>query len=272
MEEQRQSERYAVSPSPKPVSDWPMPAAPAVGSHRQHAVAEQAAPSDNIVSGRSHGRHGPANHGHMRAPAYEGAGQSAAKAAGPVSDMNSWGGDDPEPAKSVVRRSPDGWPPDALVELLQEPLMGAGARDLSGSLDGLPVQPAAMAALPNGSPESVPGEYPFASPINRGLAVRRSSQGGGAPVQGLRSPGEVFGRGGRMLASPPYAIPMSRGGLNVQASWMPLGLGPTSPPGMEEKTGPGHSPIGINASIQAQSAMLREMYPNAVAGGPLALP
>jgi len=87
---------------------------------------------------------------------------------------------------------------------------------------------------------------------------------------------------------------MSRGGLNVQANWVPLGLGSPqgnvrNQEGLEgtypsllqeqkagEKQGPGQVPIGINPSIQAQSAILREMYPNAAAGpglpGPLSLP
>eukprot|EP00913_Durusdinium_trenchii_P001452 g1345.t1 len=75
-----------------------------------------------------------------------------------------------------------------------------------------------------------------------------------------------------MLASPPL---ISRGGLNVQANWEPLGLGegggghPFHKGSRRSSSkGPGQVPIGINPSIQAQSAMLREMYPNVAMGGP----
>lgn len=103
-----------------------------------------------------------------------------------------------------------------------------------------------------------------------------------------------------MMSSPPNN---GNGGLNLQANWPAFGRsmsGPESeysgifsPPdgglvggfdmeGGERysspgpKNGPGHIPIGIRPSIQAQSAMLRELYPHgpfaAGPAGPLPAP
>jgi len=208
------------------------------------------------------------------------------------------------------------WPTDALVELLKVPLIAAGAMSIPGAAEAPPLERRAgppVAArgehyrLNDGRPMHAadPALPPslFASPCARGLALRRGSGGAGGGL-GFRSPGgDVFGSGmgaghwgGQMVASPPP--PMSRGGLNVQANWFGPGLGPTSPSGGQHQGGlegffppssqehgpagasearrPGQFPTGIKPSIQAQSAMLREMYPNGAQGagipGPLALP
>eukprot|EP00929_Paragymnodinium_shiwhaense_P079735 TRINITY_DN41563_c0_g1_i1.p1 TRINITY_DN41563_c0_g1~~TRINITY_DN41563_c0_g1_i1.p1 ORF type:complete len:964 (+),score=192.40 TRINITY_DN41563_c0_g1_i1:146-3037(+) len=114
---------------------------------------------------------------------------------------------------------------------------------------------------------------PFSTANVRGMAVRR--------VPATQ----------QLMASPP---PMSRGGLNLaQGHWPAFGRGPSNPSlealqrpasieSVEDPTtplnrgGPGQVPIGIRPSIQAQSAMLRELYPNgplaAGAAGPTPLP
>jgi len=143
------------------------------------------------------------------------------------------------------------------------------------------IMPAAAAAAASRAPR---GAYrlndieeqpdPFAAPKAgqaRGMSVRRPS-------------GNV-GYGSHLMMSPP---PVGCG-LNLQANWPAFGrsgltdddsgvFSPpsaglaggfpgerySSPPG--QSSGPGHIPIGIRPSIQAQSAMLRELYPH----GPLA--
>mmetsp|Transcript_35 Transcript_35/g.63 ORF Transcript_35/g.63 Transcript_35/m.63 type:complete len:910 (-) Transcript_35:37-2766(-) len=325
------SPSLAASPPPPEMSmmDWRPPHAP---NQRGPAAPEVsidgppraalggAAGNDGLVSARSHASHaskhtysrhdghhgGAVGHGHygMNGVGYGGAG--AGGGGSKVSDMNSWGADDP---RSGLGGSPEPWPSDALVELLQEPLLGGkelpglgleGQSHLRGGAEKVAQATAAesSAARDHARPHQVPinvAASPFSPPMIRGMAVRRNS---GGAQGGLQTPSGVFnsgmagpGWGGRMLASPP---PMSRGGLNVQANWVPLGLG--SPggnvrhqEGLEgiypsllqeqkgpEKQGPGQVPIGINPSIQAQSAILREMYPNAAAGsglpGPLSLP
>jgi hypothetical protein len=142
------------------------------------------------------------------------------------------------------------WPPDALASLVADD----GRQPVQGFHD----------------------ISPFAAPNGRGMSVRRHSQMAGY------SP----------LMSPP---PMSRGGLNLQANFPGfgrslmaqedsvafnnLGSPPDSrlaqngnfgvgqaAPGRLPVPGPGHIPIGVRPSIQAQSAMLRELYPHGPTG------
>jgi len=297
------------------------PAGPEVPVDGPARPAHGAAGNDGLVSPRSHASHAASKNTYSRHDGHHGAmhgnygmnkasygGGAAGGGGGKVSDMNSWGADDPRSG----RGSPEPWPSDALVEFLQAPLLAAGAQDIPGlgegqSLRGVAPQASQATAAAESSAKRDRSRHlqapinnvasPFSPPMVRGMAVRRSS-GSQAQGPGLQTPSGVFGSGmagpgwgGRMIASPP---PMSRGGLNVQANWVPLGLGSPqgnvrNQEGLEgiypsllqeqkagEKQGPGQVPIGINPSIQAQSAILREMYPNAAAGpglpGPLSLP
>eukprot|EP00931_Biecheleriopsis_adriatica_P075134 TRINITY_DN49069_c0_g1_i1.p1 TRINITY_DN49069_c0_g1~~TRINITY_DN49069_c0_g1_i1.p1 ORF type:complete len:963 (-),score=170.03 TRINITY_DN49069_c0_g1_i1:9-2762(-) len=310
-------------------ADWRPPLAPA--SHRPAGVGLSAEADGAHVNKSSHQARPGGHGGHSYGLHHAGGGMAPATGnAERVSDMNSWGGEDIiKPSRQTVADSPEPWPPDALVELLQgEPHSPPDISGLvqeveswseraTGASSAVPNPLAGHSALAAGNAPaaafdrgvaghpSVPGQAadsPFSPPGVRGLALRRSSADGRqhAAPGGLRSPpapggpGGVFssrmaspGWGGRLLAGP---APVSRGGLNVQANWEPLGMGPVAPlPGNQggpvgvqqwreapEKPGPGHVPIGIKPSIQAQSAMLREMYPNAAAGsglpGPLAMP
>lgn len=195
-------------------------------------------------------------------------------AAAAASDMHTWGEKSPEVAQPSASGGSNVWPADSLSELLQGQSRMIAASEIPeahavsynpSSVSAAPaaVHPSRVARPPMAA---LVEESPFASPA-RGIAVRRSSRsyrrdsyGGGA------------GWDGRMLASPPL---ISRGGLNVQANWEPLGLGegggghPFHKGSRRSSSkGPGQVPIGINPSIQAQSAMLREMYPNVAMGGP----
>lgn len=199
-------------------------------------------------------------------------------ATGGASDMHTWGEKPPEAAQPSASGSSSVHPADSLSELLQ-----GQSRMIAGSeipeayavsyhntpFSGMPqATPAAVAPVGHHGRVGRPAmgalveESPFASPA-RGIAVRRSSR------SYRRDSGGGVGWGGRMLASPPL---ISRGGLNVQANWEPLGLaeggGHPFHKGSRRSRGPGQVPIGINPSIQAQSAMLREMYPNVAMGGP----
>lgn len=185
----------------------------------------------------------------------------------------------------------DAWPPDALVELLQKPLLEAehhqksfhlqqAAQRVPGTSAALSPT-AAACAPPRGDRTGAASHQPpvavasaFASPVARGLALRRGSNAGLAlGPAALATPSGMWP--GRIISSP---TPMSRGGLNLQAHWPGL-CGPASPtapdkgraanhpsghkePSSETK----HGPIGIRPLIQAQSAMLREMYPHGIQG------
>jgi len=186
------------------------------------------------------------------------------------------------PPGPVSSQEVDNWPPDALAGLVAE----AGSQK-SSSPSKRPRPQSLMEPNPFGSP----GEpSPFAAPSARGMSVRRHSN--------LNSYGAA-NQAGHPMMSPP-GLPMGNGGLNLQPNWPAFGRslsGPSSeysgmfsppsgglgvfemgagvalgggPPDVAEryspKNGPGHIPIGIRPSIQAQSAMLRELYPN----GPLA--
>jgi len=166
----------------------------------------------------------------------------------------------------------DAWPPDALAGILSD-AAGQG-NGLTPSLQ--PCRPA-PAALDLGQAPN-----PFVASNARGMAVRWQGCGGRQ----------------RSLMSPSNA---GLGGLNVQAHWPavsraspvadgllgtrgnddglgcrepPHGARPSGPSG--PRSGPGHVPTGIGPSIQAHSAMLRELYPHGppVAGlaGPLHSP
>lgn len=184
----------------------------------------------------------------------------------------------------------DAWPPDALVELLQKPLLEAeqyqksshlqqAAQHVSGT--SAAISPTAAACAPprdrtgaavHQPPVAVAGA--FASPVARGLALRRVSGAGLAlGPAALATPSGLWP--GRIVSSP---TPMSRGGLNVQAHWPGL-CGPNSPVApdkgcvvlhpsghKEPSSETRHGPIGIRPLIQAQSAMLREMYPHGIQG------
>jgi len=212
---------------------------------------------------------------HAEPALLEGGSSSPGKGA---SDMHSWGGNHvvPEPP-TQVEGDPGEWSSDALVELMNgySRMVGVDARP--GEIpEATPPRASGGIGHVQGSRPPLLAESPFASPA-RGVALRRSSRR--ESRGGLGDPNSVFrsavanGWGGRMLASPP---PISRGGLNVQASWEPHGLDRGGRPvhpfhkGSRHSghRGPGQVPIGINPSIQAQSAMLREMYPNVAMGGP----
>lgn len=182
----------------------------------------------------------------------------------------------------IALSDPDAWPPDALTGFVAN---SEARRDLppaavvpTGHM-GIPL----MMQMPGmDNPTS-----PFVIPGSRGMAVRRPSQG--------------YRQGRGSLASPPPAS-RGGGGLNVQANWPSLGRpfpfqGPESVGGAaydvgkyvgdayggdgygnfgsedaavgkqylarSPENGPGKIPIGIRPSIQAQSAMLREMFPHA---------
>jgi hypothetical protein len=57
--------------------------------------------------------------------------------------------------------------------------------------------------------------------------------------------------------SPPH--PVSRGGINLQAPWG--GFGRLADWGLSGENYGNMVPIGINSSLQAQSAMLQELFP-----------
>ena len=195
-----------------------------------------------------------------------------APATGGASDMHTFG-----EAAAPVQPNASGSsntrpaPADSLSELLQGQSRMIAASEIPEAYivpynAAYSAAPAAVAPVghPDYSRPRPPGvlveESPFASPA-RGIAVRRSSRSYRRDSYG--------GWGGRMLASPPL---ISRGGLNVQANWEPLGVEGGGHPfpfhkGSRRSRGPGQVPIGINPSIQAQSAMLREMYPNVAMGG-----
>lgn len=218
-------------------------------------------------------------------PVGEGGGTSV----GGASDMHNWGAREEPKAAPGPQGDPGEWSSDALMELMHghSRMVGVDARlpgmdipEGQAVSQSFPVVASSAAAPSRGSgnpnsqgrmpPLSSLAESPFTSPA-RGVALRRSSRRDSRA--GLGDPNSVFRSwGGRNLASPP---PISRGGLNVQASWEPLGYDQGGRPHPFHKgsrhsghRGPGQVPIGINPSIQAQSAMLREMYPNVAMGGP----
>eukprot|EP00746_Dinoflagellata_sp_MGD_P007216 gnl/MRDRNA2_/MRDRNA2_114243_c0_seq1.p1 gnl/MRDRNA2_/MRDRNA2_114243_c0~~gnl/MRDRNA2_/MRDRNA2_114243_c0_seq1.p1 ORF type:complete len:827 (-),score=158.07 gnl/MRDRNA2_/MRDRNA2_114243_c0_seq1:53-2533(-) len=124
---------------------------------------------------------------------------------------------------------------DALSSLIA----GAGKdrkadRPLLGMDNGYPLQ-----GRPN---NSRPLETsPFVVPNARGMAVARRVGGAQLPM------------------SPPH--PVSRGGINLQAPWPPFGRLADWSSGSSGEAYKGHAPIGINSSLQAQSAMLQELFP-----------
>jgi len=217
------------------------------------------------------------------------AGEGGGTSVGGASDMHSWGAREEPKAGPGQKGDPGEWSSDALMELMHghSRMVGVDARlpgmdipEGQAVSQSFPVVAPSAAAPSRGSgnpnsqgrmpPLSSLAESPFTSPA-RGVALRRSSRRDSRA--GLGDPNSVFRSwGGRNLASPP---PISRGGLNVQASWEPLGYDQGGRPHPFHKgsrhsghRGPGQVPIGINPSIQAQSAMLREMYPNVAMGGP----
>lgn len=168
-------------------------------------------------------------------------------------------------ASRTSNSGPEEWGPgDALAELL-------ASSELEMPEDDLPI-PLAEAQHRHGRPAPL-GEFdpsPFALPGARGMALRRSP-----PPQSPWS--QQYGPAMGSVWSP-SPVPMSRGGLNLQANWPGFpGPGPAGPAGRSydlqngndslvpplqpNRLGPGQVPIGIKPSIQAQSAMLRELYP-----------
>mmetsp|Transcript_2788 Transcript_2788/g.6628 ORF Transcript_2788/g.6628 Transcript_2788/m.6628 type:complete len:794 (+) Transcript_2788:140-2521(+) len=262
--EERGGQRPRASPvtSPRERPSQSPRRAPAPGA----SPRRKEEPSGGLASARGQSSHAkPKRSGTDWGKYPEGGNTPASKAA---SDMHEWGGAAPQATPGV-------WP-DALTELLQQSRMisGPGIPEVPPYVPDRHPEPSHAANhAPRPPPLQMVEESPFASPA-RGIAVRRSSRAYRRDShKGLGDPNSVFrspapGWGGRMLASPP---PISRGGLNVQANWEPLGLGVDQ--GLDRGSrrsgsGPGHVPIGINPSIQAQSAMLREMYPNVAMGGP----
>jgi hypothetical protein len=164
------------------------------------------------------------------------------------------------------------WPLDALSGLVAEAVAGEAAvaqhRSSHGGLGDIDEQPS-----------------PFAVPHARGMALRRNSVQGGYSPQLMMSPPPVSRGGlnlqanwpgfGPMMAPPEDSSVFSGGSFPGQAHIPGAGHNPDVaggfnagsdmpadrylPPGPQ--SGPGHIPIGIRPSIQAQSAMLRELYP-----------
>lgn len=169
--------------------------------------------------------------------------------------------------------------PDALAELLasSELDMPDGSHLVQAASRGVRshLRPTPLSGL--NVNEFDPPSSPFALQGGRGLALRRVSQSHwtghgnyGPPV------GSVWS--GAHAASP---LPMSRGGLNLQTNWPGVapGRGYDVPavggdpgsfyapqPQRTSGLGAGQVPIGIKPSIQAQSAMLRELYPHGPPG------
>lgn len=191
----------------------------------------------------------------------------------------------------------DEWPPDALAVALASPPALAHPHAVHGQQPGvadpLQVQARQGYAVPAGSG---PGGFDAGPDGLAGTNLIPPPSPFTANVWGM--PRLQRGSMGRnsLLASPP---PLSRGGLNVQAHWPAFGgraspmLMPTEAPGgggggpggpggpgglgglggaeidVPAKSGAGQIPIGIRLSIQAQSAMLRQLYPHgALAAGP----
>lgn len=227
------------------------------GGREDHRAQEHLAGEENSMHGDV--APGYANRGHA-SPAARGTGRALPP---PMPTAANGGGE--------IMPSND-WPPDALSSLLaQANVQPSGPIDAS-TAPRLP---------PYGLRDIEEQPDPFAAP-GRGMSVRRVSNGN-------------VGYGAHLLMSPP---PVGNG-LNLQANWPAFGRsGPTDeysgvfapssaglgggfpgPSGFsaglgmgpELKTGPGHIPIGIRPSIQAQSAMLRELYPHGpLAAGPAA--
>lgn len=141
----------------------------------------------------------------------------------------------PPPKGGNAPMDPTPWP-DALSSLIA----GAGQdkkadRPLLGMENGYPLQ----AGRPNvGRPLET---SPFVVPNSRGMAVARRVGGPHLPM------------------SPSH--PVSRGGINLQAPWPAFGRLADWSSGSSGEAYKGHAPIGINSSLQAQSAMLQELFP-----------
>jgi hypothetical protein len=120
---------------------------------------------------------------------------------------------------------------DALSSLIA----GAG-KDRKAVDNGYP-----LAGRPNNIVNRPLETSPFVVPNARGMAVARRVGGAQLPM------------------SPPH--PVSRGGINLQAPWPSLGRLADWSSGSSGEAYKGHAPIGINSSLQAQSAMLQELFP-----------
>jgi hypothetical protein len=158
--------------------------------------------------------------------------------------------------------APDAWPPDALSSLVAQSASNhVGGAVVAQSPPPRPYRLHDIAEQPD----------PFAAPHARGMAVRRQSNLGYGPHVPYSPPAAQVGGGINLQANWPA---WGRSTSNEDEDWYLSGIGlagerySNSPPydSPEPKNGPGHIPIGIRPSIQAQSAMLRELYPH----GPLA--
>lgn len=181
----------------------------------------------------------------------------------------------------------DGWPPDALAGLVAEAVGGHGHAGNAAAI---------QRARPYRLTDIEEQPSPFAAPNARGLAMQRrhSQMGSGPRLFGPSSPPPVsrgglnlqanwpaFGRsleggpsdeysgvfGGPLAYGAPQYTPNAAalGGLNGRGMGGSMADDDRYSP-LVPKNGPGHIAIGIRPSIQAQSAMLRELYPH----GPLA--
>lgn len=244
---------------------------------------------ESLASARSHASHNSRSgvHGQVTAAVHHHL--SPAAEDWPPSGAPMWGRSG-HGAVAEAQDTAEDWP-DTLAELLASSELdmpnGRESQDhlpmTSQSLLS-PVAPRRRSGRSHPGPLSLnefDSQGPFALPGARGLALRRSAQ---SPANGAQGAGQpMYGPPMGSIWAPAHAgspLPMSRGGLNLQANWP--GVSPAPGRGYDGDSGsfydpqpqphnhgsrasglgPGQVPIGIKPSIQAQSAMLRELYPH----------